>query len=158
MKRIGIILVSGLLVGAVGFFCGYLPRTKTARGMEHSSRPELAWMKQEYHLTEAQFNEIASLHAAYMPKCMEMCKEIDEKTAVMEKLLLATNVVTPDIKQALAETARVRQECQTAMLEHFYEVSRVMPPEQGPRYLRWVQSRTIAPANLMVSQLTGSQK
>ena len=115
-------------------------------------------MRQEYHLTEAQFNEIASLHAAYMPRCMEMCKKIDEKTALLERLLLATNAVTPEIKQALAETARVRQECQTAMLEHFYEVSRVMPPGQGPRYLVWVQSRTIAPGNLMVSQLTGSPK
>jgi len=153
MKRIWIILVSGILVGATGFLCGYLQRTKTARSMERNAHPELAWMKQEYQLTKGQFNEIALLHAAYMPKCMEMCKNIDEKTTILERLLLATNAVTPEIKQALAETARVRQECQTAMLEHFYEVSRVMSPEQGTLYLMWVHSRTIAPANLMVSQL-----
>jgi hypothetical protein len=29
------------------------------------------------------------------------------------------------------------------MLQHFYEVSRTMPPEQGRRYLAWVQERTI---------------
>jgi hypothetical protein len=28
------------------------------------------------------------------------------------------------------------------MLRHFYEVSRTMPPEQGRRYLAWVQERT----------------
>ena len=158
MKRIWTILISGVLVGVFGFFCGYLSRTKPARALEKSSRPELAWMRQEYQLTEAQFNEIASLHAAYMPRCMEMCKKIDEKTAMLERLLSSTNAVTPEIKQALAETARVRQECQTAMLEHFYEVSRVMPAGQGARYLRWVQSRTIAPGNLMFSQLTVSPK
>ena len=28
------------------------------------------------------------------------------------------------------------------MLKHFFEVSRTMPPEQGRRYLTWVQEQT----------------
>jgi hypothetical protein len=30
------------------------------------------------------------------------------------------------------------------MLRHFYEVSRTMPPEEGRRYLQWVQERAFA--------------
>jgi hypothetical protein len=30
------------------------------------------------------------------------------------------------------------------MLQHFYDVSRTMPPEQGKRYLAWVQQQTVA--------------
>jgi hypothetical protein len=29
------------------------------------------------------------------------------------------------------------------MLKHFQEVSRAMPPEQGRRYLAWVQEQTV---------------
>lgn len=36
----------------------------------------------------------------------------------------------------------MRSECQAEMLKHFFEVSRAMPPEQGKRYLAWVQEQT----------------
>ena len=29
------------------------------------------------------------------------------------------------------------------MLEHFYAVSRAMPPEEGRRYLDWIQRQTV---------------
>ncbi len=35
------------------------------------------------------------------------------------------------------------------MMQHFYEVSRAMPPEQGKRYLAWVQSETLLPGQMV---------
>ena len=117
--------------------------------MEQAPHPELAWLKKEYHLNDQQFARVLELHNAYRPQCAEMCQRIDEKNARLQQLLAATNTVTPDIQAALAEAAQVRTECQTAMLKHFYEVSRAMPPEQGKRYLAWVQQETMIPGQMV---------
>src|ERR1039458_7466301 len=46
-------------------------------------------------------------------------------------------------RQKLAEVAALRAKCQANMLEHFYEVSQAMPPEQGRRYLAEMQCLTL---------------
>ena len=117
--------------------------------MEQSSHPELAWLKKEYQLTDSQFAQVVRLHEAYYPKCAEMCRRIDDQNAKVQQLLAATNTVSPEIKLALAEAARLRAECETAMLQHFYETSRQMPPEQGKRCLAWVQSETLLPGQMV---------
>ena len=149
MKRSLIILLAGLAVAGVGFMCIYLPAMAAHRTMQQGSHPELVWLKKEYHLNDQQFARVVELHNAYWPQCAEMCRRIDEKNAKLQQLLAATNNVTPDIKAALAEAAQVRTECQTAMLKHFYEVSRAMPPEQGKRYLAWVQQETLIPGQMV---------
>jgi Spy/CpxP family protein refolding chaperone len=117
--------------------------------MERNSHPELAWLKDQYHLTETQFAAVAQLHDAYRPKCAEMCRRIDEQNARVQRLLDATNTVTPEIKEALAEAARLRAECQSTMLQHYFETSRRMPPEQAERYLAWVQRETLTPGQML---------
>ena len=149
MKRSWLILLGGLLLGVVAYAGIYHHATSTQRSMERSTQPELAWLKNEYHLSDAQFGEVAKLHEAYYPKCAEMCRRIDDQNAKVQKLLAATNSVTPEIKQALAEAAQLRAECESAMMQHFYEVSRAMPPEQGKRYLAWVQSETLLPGQMV---------
>ena len=152
MKRAWFIVVGGLCVALAAYVCIYLAGTS----MGKSDAPALAWLKQEYQLTDAQFALVRQLHEAYLPKCREMCRRIDEKNAELQKLLAATNVVTPEIKGALAEAARCRVDCQGAMLEHFYEVARVMPPEKGRRYLAWVHQATLLPGQMVPSEPTAS--
>jgi hypothetical protein len=36
------------------------------------------------------------------------------------------------------------------MLQHFFEVSQTMPPEEGKRYLAWVEEKTF----LMMNDMT----
>src|SRR5258706_5650217 len=117
--------------------------------MEQSSHPELAWLKNEYNLSDAQFAQVIQLHDAYYPKCAEMCRRIDEQNAKVQQLLAATNVVTPQIKKALADAAQLRVECQSAMMQHLYEVSRDMPTAEGKRYLDWVQQETLLPGQMV---------
>jgi len=143
LKKSWLILFGGLLAGIIAYTCIYLHATSAQRSMEQSTRPELAWLKSEYHLSDAQFAEVVRLHDAYKPKCAEMCRRIDEQNARVQKLLAATNTVTPEIKQALAQAAQLRAECESAMMQHFYEVSQAMPSDQGKRYLAWVQSETL---------------
>lgn len=154
MKRVGFIIIVGLLVAFAGYACVYLACTGTQRSVEKKDGANLAWLQTEYHLTDAQFARVRELHDEYQPKCMAMCRQIDEKNAELQSLLAATNAITPEIKQTLAESAQLRMECEQAMLAHFYEEAQVMPPEQGRRYLAWVQSATMMPGQMSQSNHT----
>lgn len=149
MKRFWIVLLFSLVAGLVGYICVYLNQTYAERAIDQTSHPELSWLKKEFHLTDAQFAEVIKLHDSYRPKCAERCRRIDEENARVQQLLNVTNTVTPEIKLALARAAQLRVECESAMLQHFYEVSRAMPPEQGKRYLAWVQKETLAPSQML---------
>jgi hypothetical protein len=60
-------------------------------------------------------------------------------------LLAEATALTPEIERALTDTWRLRSECQTMMLGHFFQVSQTMPPEQGKRYLAWVKRKVFLP-------------
>jgi hypothetical protein len=149
MKRSWFILLGGLIAGLAAYTCIYLHATSAQRLLEQTAHPELAWLQKEYGLTDTQLAEVVQLHDAYHPKCAEMCRRIDDQNAKIQQLLAGTNTVTPEIKQALAEAAQLRAECQSAMMQHCYEVSRAMPPGQGKRYLAWVQQETLLPGQMV---------
>jgi len=143
MKRGLIIFIAGLLL-AVTAYCGfYFSGSANERSMAESPNPELAWLKKEFHLSDAEFARVSQLHAEYQGRCAEMCMRIAEKNAELEALLGKSTNVTPEIKTKLAEAAQIRAECQAAMLAHFCEVSRTMPPAEGKRYLQWVTQKTL---------------
>lgn len=135
----------GLVGAAVAYGCVYFVCTASARSLQQSAKPELAWLKDEFKLNDVEFAGVSELHAAYLPHCQEMCRQIDAQNVQLQKLLsLATNQ-TPQIDAALAEAARLRTECQKMMLRHFFQVSQTMPPEQGRRYLAWVTEKVLLP-------------
>lgn len=143
MKRALLILISGFAAAVLAYFCLYHWCMADARGMAHSEAPELAWLKSEFHLGDAEFKRISTLHESYLKGCAARCRLIDEKNEALKAMLARTNGVTPEIERALGEAAQLRAECQKQMLQHFYEVSENMAPEQGRRYLAWVQERTL---------------
>src|SRR4051794_17988976 len=118
MRKPWLIILGGLAVGLVAYAGIYHRATSTQRSMEQSARPALTWLKNEYHLSDAQFAQVVQLHDLYHPKCAQMCRRIDEQNAKIQKLLTATNIVTPEIKHALAGAAQLRVECQSAMMRH----------------------------------------
>jgi hypothetical protein len=141
------ILVAGLALCLAAFGGFYFFGTASQRDMIRSQQPELAWLQKEFKLSDAELTRITRLHDAYQPHCMEMCRRIDEQGRNLKALLNGTNTVTPAIEAALTESARLRAECQRDMLQHFYEVSRTMPPAQGRRYLEWISKRTFMPSH-----------
>lgn len=145
MKRAALILILGL-AGAVAAYCAFYRHcTEKQRGILESPAPELAWLKDEFHLSDAEFTRITDLHDAYLPHCKEMCRRIDRENVALRELLAKTNVLTSEIEARLTASSQLRLECQKQMLQHFLDVSRQMPPEQGRRYLTWVQERTFLP-------------
>lgn len=145
MKRAWTIIFSGVALAIAAYFGFYYVETAHTRRLQENAEPELAWLKTEFHLNDADFARVSQLHDAYLAGCAERCRRIDEKNARLKELLASNQTVTPEIEKLLEEAAQLRADCQKKMLAEFFAVSRTMPPEQGRRYLAWVQSRTILP-------------
>jgi len=152
MKRAAFILVAGLLAAAAGYCALYYCGTKEHRQMLESPAPELAWLKKEFRLGDAEFERIAKLHDGYLPRCAELCRQVSAKNAELRLLISATNVNGGSVEQKLKEAGELRVQCQQNMFNHFLEVSRQMPPEQGRRYLQWIQQRTLTPEHDMAER------
>lgn len=152
MKKGGLILVLGLLLGTAAFAGFYYVGTARCRHLMREPQPELAWLKTEFNLSDADFERITKLHDAYLPQCAERCRLIDEQNTKLRELLANSGTVTPEIQALLLERARTRAQCEAEMLKHFQRVSQAMPPEQGRRYLAWVQEETVLRAQAMESR------
>ena len=149
MRKSVLILLGGLLMATVAFSGVYYLGTAKGRALMSQPQPELAWLQKEFHLSDAELARITKLHEAYLPQCAQRCQRIAEQNEKLKKLLSQTSVVTPDIRTLFAERAATRAECEAEMLRHFLEVSRTMPPEQGRRYLEWVEQQTVLSGQTM---------
>jgi hypothetical protein len=149
MKRTRDLLLLGACLAVLAYAGFYYVCTASHRSLLNEQLPELAWLKARFDLNEREYARISELHAAYKPRCAEMCRRIDAINAELKELLTKTNRLTAEIQQQLAAASEVRLECQTMMLQHFLEVSRTMPREQGKRYMDWVQRQTFGPAHRM---------
>jgi len=62
-----------------------------------------------------------------------------EANARLEQLSLEAGLgkqsITPALREAVAETDRIRTETRIVMLEHFYAVAGELPPEKRRAYL-----------------------
>lgn len=117
---------------------------------------DLAWLRREFRLNDAQMTRIRQLHDGYLPKCQEMCDRIAAKKKELHATLDAGKGVTPEAEQKLAQVATLRAQCQAQMLRHFQEVSQAMPPEQGRRYLAEMQRLTLGFHEQFESRMSGS--
>lgn len=145
MKRFWLIGIAGLAAALLGYYLIYANQTAKHRALEHGAAPDLAWLRMEYQLSDAEFQRVSTLHHAYVSACAARCRQIDAKNAELQKLIVNSSNVTPEIERLLDEAAKLRTACQTEMLKHFFEVSRAMPPEEGKRYLDWVCCQTLTP-------------
>ena len=92
MKKAIVMLVLGLLAAVAGYCAFYLFGTASTRQLLHKERPELAWLKKEFHLSDAEYARISELHAAYLPACRERCNRIAAKDAELRDLLKLTRL------------------------------------------------------------------
>lgn len=138
MKRPSLIVLLALAVGAVVFAVAYQLSHRLCAG-KMTANDDLAWLRQEFQLSAADLAQVRKLHDGYLPRCAEMCRQITAKKREVESSLEGTTNLTDEARQKLSELGALRAQCQAQMLEHFVEVSRVMPPEQGQRYLAEMQ-------------------
>jgi DNA-binding transcriptional regulator/RsmH inhibitor MraZ len=99
------------------------------------SMPELSWVRSELKLSDDQFARVSELHAAYRPKCTEMCHRIAAARSKVEALARTGRELTPELEAALKEHAETEAECRRAMVQHMYETAATLEPDQAARYL-----------------------
>jgi small-conductance mechanosensitive channel len=156
MRRSLFILLGVLAVGAAAFAGSYFVSQRLCTSDMTGRTDDLAWLREEFHLSDAEMARIGQLHQGYMPKCVEMCAQIAARKRELEQALEGTTNVTAAVEQKLAEIGVLRARCQTQMLQHFVAVSQAMPTEQGRRYLAEMQRLTLGFHEQTEQSMSGS--
>ncbi len=154
MKRLVVTAVLAILLGWAAYALSFHVASSTFCRVPDANDPS-GWIRQEYHLSDAQYARVKQLEEAYAPRCTELCRRIQQSHDSLKKLILANTTLTPEVAAALQKDTAVDQECREAMLRHFYAVSQAMPPDKGKRYLEMMQAMVVEqdqPSNAPASQ------
>jgi len=135
MNRSLVIVLGALALGVVLFFSSFVVSQRVCRACVAEPSGSLSWLQTEYHLNNDEMARIQKLHADYLSKCGSMCSEIMTKQHEVKTALNNATNVSPVAQQKLDELAACRAECQSRMLQYFVSVSRIMPPDEGRRYM-----------------------
>jgi hypothetical protein len=131
--RAGLVIAAAVAMGgAVYFWQSHAPAHTESPG---TSQRELAWLRQEFHLSSTAMERITRIHHYYTDQCQHMCDEINTSDAEVRRLVLANRTLTTDLEAALDRSSLTVAMCQRRMLEHFYEIAREMPEAEAQRYL-----------------------
>jgi hypothetical protein len=149
MNRSLFILIGVLSLGAVIFAGSYFAGQRTCLMCQAAPTDDLAWLRMEFHLSDAEMARIRELHEGYLPKCAEMCAKIAAKKSELDSVLGDSTNVTAEAQVKMNELAELRAQCQAQMLQHFVTVSQAMPLEQGRRYLAEMQKLTLGTSGQM---------
>lgn len=126
MKNFWLTLLIVIAVGAASYGAFYVINDAPEVRRAARENDAMAWLKAEFHPSEAQFAEIKRLHDEYGDLCAQHCSAI----------LAARRRSAPS-----AEVAALEAVCVNSMTDHFHRVAALMPPGQGARYLEVVLPR-----------------
>ena len=143
MRRSLVILIGALAVGAAVFAGSFLIVRQCCVRQMAAPADDLAWLRREFQLNDADMTRVRQLHEGYLPKCADMCARIAAKKQELESTIAGSTNVKSTVEKKLTELGALRAQCQAQMLQHFAEVSQAMPPEQGRRYLAEMQRLTL---------------
>lgn len=126
MKNFLITLAMTLAVCGAAFGAFYAMNDRPALREAVREGDAMAWLREEFHLNEAQFAAVKRLHADYNKVCGEHCAAI----------MAAKQRGAP-----AAEIAALEKTCVDAMTAHFRRVAALLPAGEGERYLAMVLPR-----------------
>ena len=143
MNRSLVILLGALALAATAFAGAYFVSQRACVTTMTRSADDLSWLRDEFHLSDAEMARVRQLHEGYMPQCAKMCALIAAKEAEVQTALANGTNVTAEAQKKLTELGELRAQCQAQMIQHFVTVSQAMPPEQGQRYLAEMKRLTL---------------
>ena len=143
MNRSLFILVGALAVAAAVFAAAYCAGQRTCMMCQPATTDDLAWLRTEFQLSDAEMNRIRQLHEGYLPQCADYCAQIAAKKAELSAALAGATNLTETARARLDELTELRKQCQWQMLQHFVAVSQTMPAAQGQRYLAEMERLTL---------------
>lgn len=145
MKRRYLLFLASVAIGVAAFTVCYFPATARTEVALATRGAELAWLREEFHLNDAQFTAIQRLYQNYAPRCEEMYRQITTADARADRLIALNHEVTAEVAAALSECAHIQEECRRAALAHIYAVAEQMPPAEATRYLALMKLRILEP-------------
>jgi hypothetical protein len=128
------------LIGFLLLLClvAYVTYTGVRRHLMSKYSPQqtgLEWMRAEYQLSDATFEQVKRLHEQYFADCEAMSMKISE---VNRHLLYARGRVrvSPETKQMLLQQDQALcAKFEEVTLQHLKNVAALLPPEQAQRFL-----------------------
>lgn len=153
LKPLGLVLLATLACAA-GYAAYWYTGTQATRQALAKSRPELEWLRREYQLSPAQYDQVVKLDQEYAPRCQELCARVSASQEKLAALAVQDQVPGPAMEAAVTECARVEADCRKHMLEHLHEVAQQMAPDQRERFLGQMTRRLLHPTPL--DQVTGT--
>ena len=154
MNRSLVILLGALALGAAVFAGSYFISQRAC--LMTRSADDLSWLRDEFHLSDAEMARVRQLHEGYMPQCAKMCALLAAKKGEVQAALAGGTNITAEAQKKLSELGELRAQCQAQMLQHFITVSQAMPPEQGQRYLAEMKQLTLGSHEEIESRMAGS--
>ncbi len=127
MKRLIVVLALAAVLGSGTYFIAYNVVQRSLCPVSNVEEP-LGWMRQEFHLNDSQLAQIQKLEDDYAPRCTSMCDQIQQSHAALKTLIMTHGNMSPEVKAALQKDGEIQQQCREDMLNHLYEISKVMPP------------------------------
>lgn len=143
MNRSLIIVVGALALGTALFGGSYMVSQRLCQVCIVQPAGGLDWLRKEYHLNDAEMARIQKLHENYLSQCAMMCRTVAAKKQELAAALDNTTNVSPVAEQKLSELSVCRAQCQSKMLQYFVQVSQIMPPAEGRRYLADMHNFTL---------------
>jgi hypothetical protein len=105
------------------------------RPRESPQEVGLRWLKDEYHLDNATFERISSLHRNYFMQCKKMCRQLENAE---RPLLWPGRRRTPqpnEVTDSLKKEQALCSDCEKAATDHLKQVAALMPQETGKLFL-----------------------
>ena len=138
MKHLlGPVALLAVVAGAAGFV-SYRLGCDTEVQQALMKRDALAWLRTDFHLSDAQFAEIRKLHESYSKVCEEHCRAIQEAAVACDAVKSGPQPDARAIEAAEQRVQELRQICETAIAAHVRQVASEMSPTEGRRYLALV--------------------
>src|SRR5437899_11264071 len=113
--KVLLVIALALVTGMGGYFAYYRCATAPTQAMLTRADGGMEWLRDEYHLSDAQFARIRQMHADYAPTCDVMCEKIANANARLDELIKANKRFTPELDAAMSECVTVQAECRRAL-------------------------------------------
>jgi len=138
MNRTLFILILGLVIGAgtnVAYYRLHEPKT-------NSLDSQLAWMKSELNLSDAQFNRIKELHQSSSPRLHALADQVallQTEFAAFEEMRRTTDRVDfLEFARFVEARRQINRECLDSTRQLVLATAEVMTPRQRQHYIRLI--------------------
>ena len=153
-----IVIIVSIGLASVALFAGaFLFASKMCSHQLTRPTDDLTWLQAEFQLGKEEMSRVRELHNGYVSVCQRYCELIAAEKSVLKELVQAGQGGSEEASACLGEIGHLRAQCQAAMLKHFEEVSRVMPPDQGPRYLEEMRRLTLGSHEQIEDSMSGGE-